>query len=324
MPQKDDNGRSLEQPQKPGRADLKTDQIAMLARQLHNMQINGQRATLSNNSMRFELAIGDSFVNASFDTELELFTITWRIPYYRSTAFGNPVSENVIHQFSSSATAGLSPRLIFDKPALDVGILLYFDTVDLFTGSVEAVKWDSGTAETSDTETEEREIIGSVYEGLNRFAQVTIKADGTFDIFIFNQLNLNILRPLFVINDFGLNQSYTYNRDNQRFSGNAKVYARGGVTSLTFTTAPIAISTSVSLFIEWSSTGIGTMVDTLSGGELISKKLATLTTAADGGVENFVLDNDNPIVFPPSVYTNPTISDGDKLNTVGGIIITKT
>lgn len=58
MAQRDDNGRSLEQPTRHGTTNLKADKIALLARQLHNITINGVIPTISNNGMRFLIEAG--------------------------------------------------------------------------------------------------------------------------------------------------------------------------------------------------------------------------------------------------------------------------
>ena len=122
--QRDDAGRSMEQPVGHGTSHLKTDKVAVLARQLHGTTINGYSPTISNNSMRFDIPLGGlpNPFSVSFDPDEGVdgvFTITYSFPVYirEQTATTTPWPLGVTATQIESGTGSVIHRQFkFNKP----------------------------------------------------------------------------------------------------------------------------------------------------------------------------------------------------------------
>lgn len=265
------------------------------------------------------------FVTVVYDEDDEEFTVSWSIPVYELKSeliHGNLLGARLDRATSNSGQGFGSPVFVFDKPASNESIRMYFDTVDRLYDNDNMVKWrdeGAGNITSPEADTTSRQIT-STYLGLSTIVtDIDLNSDGTFSINLAGQQSTPKY-PYLIERDLGFDQHYGFNRNTQKLAVIINSFPTGVIS---FETALIPVSTSSTVFIEWSTGGVATLVQTLSGSELTSRVLCAITIGADKQVTNFTVSAAMTTVFPNTGDNSITVNDGDTLRCVGGIIIDK-
>lgn len=265
------------------------------------------------------------FVTVVYDADDEEFTVSWSIPVYELKSeliHGNLLGARLDRATSNSGQGFGSPVFVFDKPASNESIRMYFDTVDRLYDNDNMVKWrdeGAGNITSPEADTTSRQIT-STYLGLSTIVtDIDLNSDGTFSINLAGQQSTPKY-PYLIERDLGFDQHYGFNRNTQKLAVIINSFPTGVIS---FETALIPVSTSSTVFIEWSTGGVATLVQTLSGSELTSRVLCAITIGADKQVTNFTVSAAMTTVFPNTGDNSITVNDGDTLRCVGGIIIDK-
>lgn len=329
MAQRDDNGNSIEQPMQHGNSRLKTDQVAMLARQLHGMLINGQRPTISNNSMRFEIG-GDAVpFTVSFDSELEVFSVNYNFTVIKHLVQGNTTFNETPFFYreetvESSDGSNIYPILKFTKPVSGSFVIdfLWDPITRVNPGNVESIWWNSvlDAAVGNDAVTIDREVL---FSGVEQFRtslwRVTLFPDGTHNTLVpLSQGKINDT-SIYII-DYDLRPVYeaTYNFDD------AELFVSAIALNGSFIDITTPKTSGNDFFASWGDetapTGASMVIATTFG--FVETKICDFAYDANGKLRFFRINHMGAQVMPQGLSTI-TINDGDQLKCAQGIVVGK-